>query len=44
VINVTSDNIPHFENNFKHVELNYFTHVELIFDATRGDEMKGDES
>jgi hypothetical protein len=31
VINVTSDNIPHFENKFKHVELNYFTHVELIW-------------
>jgi hypothetical protein len=28
VLNVTSDNIPHFENNFTHVELDYFTHVE----------------
>jgi hypothetical protein len=29
VINVTSDNIPNFENNCTHVELDYFTHVEL---------------
>jgi hypothetical protein len=29
VINVTSDKIPHFENNFTHVELDYFTNVEL---------------
>jgi hypothetical protein len=29
VINVTSDNIPHFEKNFTRVELDYFTHVEL---------------
>jgi hypothetical protein len=26
---VTSDNIPHFEYNFTHVELDYFAHVEL---------------
>jgi hypothetical protein len=29
VINVTSDNILHFENDFTHVELDNFTHVEL---------------
>jgi hypothetical protein len=26
---VTSDNIPHFENNFTPVELDYFTHMEM---------------
>jgi hypothetical protein len=31
VINVTSDNIPNFENNFTHVELDYFTHVEFDY-------------
>jgi hypothetical protein len=49
VINVTSDNIPHFENNFTHVELDYFTHEKWNWmmwqEGTKwpGDEMTGDE-
>jgi hypothetical protein len=48
---VTGDNIPHFENNVTHVELDYFTNVELNWmiamwqEGTKwpGDEMTGDE-